>query len=119
MLIFVMITLCFTNVSAIQRTAEATEVAERIIDVFPANEGNDWTNENALTLAAYDLSKAYELRDAFENMASELYAALDNPELFSQISRRAEKVSSMCAGIGGLLDLYDFAKYLHQTFCRW
>lgn len=91
------------------RTAEATEVAQRIVDVFPANEGNDWKNTNALTLAAYDLSKADELRGAFESMAVELYDALDNPELFSQISRRAEKVSSMCAGTGGLLDLYDFA----------
>ena len=92
-----------------KRTAEATEVAERIIDTYPANEGNDWTNTNGLTLALYDLSKADDLRLAFDTMASELMAALDEPELFSQISRRAEKVSSMYTGSDGLLDLYDFA----------
>lgn len=91
------------------RCAKPIEVAERIIDTFPANEGNNWSDTTGLTLAVYDLSKADELRTAFESMASELYASLDNVELFSQISRRAEKVSSMCAGSYGLLDLYDFA----------
>ena len=91
------------------RTAEAIEVAERVIDVYPANEGNNWMDTNGLTLALYDLSKADELRSAFDSMASELLASLDEPELFSQISRRAENVSSMYSGAVGLLDLYDFA----------
>ena len=91
------------------RSAEPVEVGQRIIDTFPANEGNNWSDTIGLTLAVYDLSKADELRTAFDGMAAELYAALDNPELFSQISRRAEKVSAMCAGSFGLLDLYDFA----------
>ena len=99
----------FSEANKEKRSAEPIEVAERIIDTFPANEGNNWSDTNGLTLALYDLSKADELRTAFESMASELYAALDNIELFSQISRRAEKVSSMCAGSYGLLDLYDFA----------
>ena len=99
----------FSEANEEKRSAEPIEVAERIIDTFPANEGNNWSYTTGLTLAVYDLSKADELRTAFESMASELYAALDNIELFSQISRRAEKVSSMCAGSYGLLDLYDFA----------
>ena len=92
-----------------KRTAEPVEVAQRIIDTYPANEENSWTNTNGLTLAVYDLSKADELVAAFGGLASELKAALDDPELFSQISRRAEKVTAMCAGSVGLLDLYDFA----------
>ena len=99
----------FSETNEENRTAEPIEVAQRIIDTFPANEGNNWADTTGLTLAVYDLSKADELGTAFESMASELYAALDNIELFSQISRRAEKVSSMCAGSYGLLDLYDFA----------
>ena len=91
------------------RTAKATEIAERIINTFPMNEENDWSKGTALTLAAYDLSKADELSVAFDGLATELNAALDNPELFSQIGRRAEKVTAMCAGTVGLLDLYDFA----------
>ena len=91
------------------RCAEPIQVGERIIDTFPANEGNDWSKTTCLTLAMYDLSKAARLRDAFDGMAIELNAALDNKELFPQISKRAEKVASMCAGSLGLLDLYDFA----------
>ena len=92
-----------------KRTAEPVEVAQKIIDTYPASEGNNWSDTIGLTLALYDLSKADELRTAFDGMAAELYAALDNPELFSQISRRAEKVSAMFGGSTGLLDLYDFA----------
>ena len=99
----------FNEANKEKRTAEPVEVAQRIIDTFPANEGYNWSDTMGLTLAAYDLSKADELRTAFEGMATELHAALDNTELFSQISRRAEKVSSMCAGSYGLVDLYDFA----------
>ncbi|MEE1048350.1 MAG: clostripain-related cysteine peptidase [Clostridia bacterium] len=91
------------------RTVEAIEVGERIIDTYPANEGNDWANTSGLTLALYDLSKADELKVAFDNLATELYAALDTPELYSQISRRAEKVLSMYSGDPGLIDLYDYA----------
>lgn len=91
------------------RTASAIEVAQSVVDNFPANEENDWTSKTGLTLAVYDLSRADKLRTAFENMANELNAALENPELFSQISRRAEKVSAMFSGGVGLLDLYDFA----------
>ena len=92
----------FSEANVEKRNDEPIEVAERIIDTFPANEGNNRSDTTGLTLAVYDLSKADELRNAFESMASELYAALDNPELFSQISRRAEMVSSMCAGSHGL-----------------
>ena len=99
----------FNEAYKANRTAAAIEVAQSVVDTFPANEGNDWSNTIGLTLAVYDLSKADKLRTAFDGMADELYAALDNPELFSQISRRAEKVSAMCAGNFGLLDLYDFA----------
>ena len=91
------------------RTAEAIEIGKRIIDTYPINEDDDWSKETCLTLAMYDLSKADEVRTAFGVMATELYAALDDPALYSQISRRAETVSAMCAGRNGLLDLYDFA----------
>ena len=92
----------FSEANVEKRNDEPIEVAERIIDTFPANEGNNRSDTTGLTLAVYDLSKADELRTAFESIASELYATLDNIELFSQISRRAEKVSSMCAGSHGL-----------------
>ena len=91
------------------RTAEAVEIGERIIDIYPETEEHDWSKATGLTLAMYDLSKADELRNAFDGVATELYAALDTPELYSQISRRAEKVTAMYTGIVGLLDLYDFA----------
>lgn len=91
------------------RTAEATEIAQRIIDTYPVYEGYDWETTTGLTLSLYDLSKADEVRSAFEDVAAELKASLDNPELYSQISRRAEKVTSMYTGGYGLLDLYDFA----------
>ena len=91
------------------RTADTIEIAERIIDTYPANEGYDWTNTNALTLALYDLKKTDELITAFDGMASELKASLDDSELYSKISRRAEKVSPMYGGMFGLVDLYDFA----------
>ena len=99
----------FNEASEENRCAEPIEVGESIIDTYPANEGYDWKNTNTLTLALYDLSKAEKLSIAFDKMASELKASLDKPELFAQISRRTEKVTSMCAGSVGLLDLYDFA----------
>ncbi|MDD6483523.1 MAG: clostripain-related cysteine peptidase [Clostridiales bacterium] len=93
------------------QTAAAADVGRRIVDAFAKtyNQDDEWSDSTDLTLALTDLSRIPKLNEAFSKMSEELFAALDNKELYAKIARRAEEIQSVYNGIIGVMDLYDFA----------